>query len=113
MIRWIWALLDRQAAHFTASAQFWATVTDTEIVRHRSDTGEFVTLLPDSETTMDAQATPSVRLRTTARGVGVRLDLAVLEVGAAVDRAVELGATVLAERPDHTVLHSPRGMVLR
>ncbi|MBL1080171.1 VOC family protein [Nocardia sp. 2] len=103
-VRWLWAFLDRPAAHFDESARFWTTVTGTRLSPARGTNSEFVTLLPDS-------GAPSVKMQAVASDPRVHLDLDVDDVAAATERAVELGATLVLENPDYMVLKSPHGMI--
>ncbi|MGV9410014.1 VOC family protein [Nocardia sp. NPDC003693] len=102
-IRWIWAFLDRPAAHFDECAEFWTTVTGTHLSPRRGAEGQFVTLLPDS-------GTPAVKMQVLEGAPRVHLDLDVDDVRAEAERAVRLGATPVLEQPSYTVLRSPHGM---
>ncbi|MTE13667.1 VOC family protein [Nocardia aurantiaca] len=107
-IRWVWAFLDRPAAQFDAAAEFWTTITGTELSPRRGEHDEFVTLLPDS-------GAATLKMQSIDGPARVHLDLDVDDVGAATERAEKLGATlaadyILTERIGYAVLHSPAGM---
>ncbi|WP_067547714.1 VOC family protein [Nocardia crassostreae] len=104
-IRWVWAFLDRPAAQFDECAEFWATVTGSALSPRRGENSEFLTLLPESGASlvkMQAIAGDEPRLH---------LDLDVDDIPAETRRAVGLGATLVLEHPDYTVLKSPHGMI--
>ncbi|WP_330179509.1 VOC family protein [Nocardia sp. NBC_01503] len=103
-IRWIWAFLDRPATQFDECAEFWTAVTATTLSAKRGANSEFVTLLPDS-------GAPAVKMQAVPHGPRIHLDLDVEDVPTEVDRAVKLGATLVLEHPEHTVLKSPHGMI--
>ncbi|NNH71096.1 VOC family protein [Nocardia uniformis] len=103
MIRWIWVFLDRPAARFDESAQFWTAITETRVSETRGENSEFVTLLPES-------GAPSVKMQAVPDDTRIHLDLDVDDVGTETKRAQELGATLVLEHPDYTVLKSPHGM---
>ncbi|MCU1470858.1 MAG: hypothetical protein JWQ39_2007 [Glaciihabitans sp.] len=108
MIRWLWAFIDRPAAHFEECTEFWTTVTGTTLSPTRGEHNEFVTLLPD-------YGAPTVKMQTIDGASRVHLDLDVDDVVAATERAVQLGATlvgdyILTERIGYAVLRSPHGM---
>lgn len=103
MIRWLWVFLDRPAAQFDENARFWTVVTGTQLSATRGENSEFVTLLPES-------GAPSVKMQAVASDPRVHLDLDVDDVGTEAKRAQELGAKLMLEHPDYTVLQSPHGM---
>lgn len=107
-IRWVWAFLDRPAAHFDDCTRFWTTVTGTELSAPRGEHDEFVTLLPDS-------GAATVKMQSIDGPARVHLDLDVDDVDAATERAQRLGATlaadyILTSRIGYAVLRSPAGM---
>ncbi|WP_037695170.1 VOC family protein [Streptomyces scabiei] len=105
VIRWTYAFVDRPMAGFERACAFWAAVTATELSEPRGDRGEFVTLLPD---TGDA----CVKAQGVLSGAGgAHLDLAAEDVPALVDRAVRLGAEVVAPNDGWAVLRSPAGLL--
>jgi hypothetical protein len=104
-IRWTYAFVDRPTAGFGRACDFWTAVTATELSEPRGDLGEFVTLLPSSG---DA----SVKAQAVRDGDGgAHLDLAVEDVTGLVDRAVRLGAEVVAPHDGWAVLRSPGGQL--
>jgi hypothetical protein len=99
-IRWSYAFVDRPAARAGTARDFWTAVTGT---RPSAPRGEFLTLLPDG-------ADPCVKAQGVDAGEGgAHLDLAVEDVPALVAAARELGAEVLADHGEWTVLRSPAG----
>ncbi|MFB7716900.1 VOC family protein [Nocardia sp. NPDC056100] len=103
-IRWVWAFIDTPAARFDESAEFWRTITGSALSAKRGENSEFLTLLPDS-------GAPSVKMQAVPEGPRIHLDLDVEDVRAEAARAEKLGATVVLEHPDYTVLRSPHGMI--
>ncbi|WP_067566751.1 VOC family protein [Nocardia acidivorans] len=103
-IRWIWTFLDQPATQFDACAEFWSAVTATTLSARRGENSEFVTLLPDS-------GAPAVKMQAVPHGPRIHLDLDVDDIPSQVNRAVTLGATLVLEHPDFTVLKSPHGMI--
>ncbi|MDX3516881.1 VOC family protein [Streptomyces scabiei] len=102
-IRWTYAFVDRPAAAFARACAFWTAVTATGLSESRGDRGEFVTLLPGTgDACVKAQGVVS-------GDGGAHLDLAVEDVPALVDRAVRLGAEVVAPNDGWAVLRSPAG----
>ncbi|MEO1060865.1 MAG: VOC family protein [Actinomycetota bacterium] len=102
-IRWVTAFLDLPAAVVEDGAGFWGAVTATTPSARRGDREEFRTLVP-------ADGDAHLRVQAVADGPGgVHLDLHVDDVEAAADRAVALGAEVVA-RPGHIILRSPGGL---
>ncbi|RAY11213.1 VOC family protein [Actinomadura craniellae] len=103
MIRWAWAFIDRPLERFEEGARFWTAVTGTHLSARRGDAGEFATLLPKT-------GDPCLKLQGVLDGPGgIHLDLDVDDFPAAVRRARDLGAAVVAEDPDLAVLRSPGG----
>lgn len=104
-IRWTYAFVDRPAARFERACAFWTAVTATRLSAPRGDRGEFVTLLPENgDACVKAQGVES-------GDGGAHLDFAVEDVHALVDRAVRLGAEVVAPHDDWAVLGSPAGQL--
>jgi hypothetical protein len=103
MIRWSYAFVDRPAASYERAVRFWAAVADATVSAPRGDAGEFATLLPD---TGDA----CVKTQAVGGAGGTHLDLCVEEPAALRERAVALGATVVADHDGWAVLRSPGGM---
>ncbi len=102
MIRWTWAFLDRPVDTFADCARFWAKVTDSTVSEPRGENDEFVTLLP-------ATGPAWIKMQAVHDDGGIHLDLDVDDLPAAVATATELGARVVAEPSDYTVLESPAG----
>ncbi|MFC1411437.1 VOC family protein [Streptacidiphilus sp. N1-12] len=108
MIRWTYAFVDRPAEQFAAAAAFWTAVTGTRLSEPRGEHGEFATLLADgADACLKLQA---VGGDDTGDGGG-HPDLAVDDVLATAGAAVRLGATVVDQQPDVTVLRSPGGQL--
>ncbi|ULR56181.1 VOC family protein [Streptomyces deccanensis] len=104
-IRWTYAFVDRPAAEFARACAFWTAVTATRLSAPRGDQGEFVTLLPENgDACVKAQGVRS-------GDGGAHLDLVVEDVHALVDRAVRLGAEVVAPHDGWAVLRSPAGQL--
>ncbi|MEU1040056.1 VOC family protein [Streptomyces sp. NPDC005551] len=101
-IRWTHAFVDRPAARSGQARDFWSAVTGT---RPSEPRGEFLTLLPDG-----ADACVKVQGVDAGDG-GAHLDLSVEDVPALVASARGLGAAVVAEHGDWTVLRSPGGQL--
>ena len=102
MITWTTAFLDFEAEEYDAGVAFWRAVTGYGISPTRGEHDEFATLLPG-----DGDAF----LRVQRLGAGPsRVHLDLHAPTALVDRAVDLGATVVAQ-PGHTILRSPGGLV--
>ncbi|MEI5526453.1 VOC family protein [Streptomyces brasiliscabiei] len=102
-IRWVYAFIDRPVAGFPRACAFWTAVTATRLSEPRGDRAEFVTLLPSTgDACVKAQGV-------TSGDGGAHLDLAVEDVPALVDRAVRLGAEVVAPHEGWAVLRSPAG----
>ncbi|GAB2949489.1 VOC family protein [Streptomyces heilongjiangensis] len=102
-IRWTYAFIDRPESGFEQACAFWRTVTATEPSTPRGERGEFVTLLP-------ARGDACVKAQAVDVGDGgVHLDFSVADVPAFVDRAVGLGAGVVAPHTGWAVLRSPAG----
>ncbi|MFF6785879.1 VOC family protein [Streptomyces sp. NPDC012510] len=104
-MRWTYAFVDRPAADVERACSFWTAVTATKLSEARGEAGEFVTLLPETgDACVKAQGVG-------AGDGGAHLDLAVEDVPALVDRAVRLGADVVAPDDGWAVLRSPAGQL--
>ncbi|WP_181361839.1 VOC family protein [Streptomyces sp. MA5143a] len=103
-VRWAYAFIDRPESGFEQACAFWTAVTATELSAPRGERDEFVTLLPErGDGWVKAQAVD-------AGGGGAHLDFSVEDVPAFVDRAVGLGAEVVAPPTGWAVLRSPAGL---
>lgn len=99
---WTTASLDLAPEAWDGGVGFWAAVTGYAVSPLRGDHGEFATLEPP-------EGDAHLRVQRLGAGPsGVHLDLHVDDVRAAAERAVSLGAAVVAE-PGHVVLRSPGG----
>jgi hypothetical protein len=99
---WITAFLDLAPEEHARAVEHWRAVTGHGISPVRGDAGEFASYLPPDG---------DVHLKVQRLGVGpsrVHLDLHVPSVPAAVEDAVRLGATLVADR-GYAVLTSPGG----
>ncbi|OON80562.1 VOC family protein [Streptomyces tsukubensis] len=103
MIRWSWAFIDRPAHDAGRAVSFWSSVTGGRPSEPWGEQGEFTTLTPDG-------ADASLAVQSVGGHGGVHPDLAVDDLAAHAERATELGAAVVAELPELTVLHSPGGL---
>ncbi|MHA6764639.1 VOC family protein [Streptacidiphilus sp. PAMC 29251] len=104
MIRWTYAYIDRPADRFAEAAEFWTAVTGTRLSDRRGEHGEFATLLaPDADACLKLQAVGDAG--------GAHPDLAVDDVAATSATALGLGATVVGDHGDWTVLRSPGGQL--
>ncbi|MFC4374635.1 VOC family protein [Nocardia halotolerans] len=102
MIRWTWAFLDRPADTFDDCVRFWAAVTDSTASPRRGEHDEFVTLRP-------ATGPAWLKLQAVRDEGGIHLDLDVDDIAATVSTATDLGARVVTEQADYTVLETPAG----
>jgi len=101
-IRWLTAFIDLPPDRFDAGVGFWRSVTGSALSPPRGDDDQFATLLPPS-------GDPYLRVqRLGLDEPRVHLDLHVELVPEAVERAVELGAEVVAI-PGHAILTTPAG----
>jgi len=99
---WITAFLDFAPDHADVGARFWSAVTGYDVSPRRGDTDEFATLVA-------SDGDPFLRVQTLVEGDDrIHLDLHVANPRAAADRAVGLGATVLADL-GYVVMRSPGG----
>jgi predicted enzyme related to lactoylglutathione lyase len=111
MIRWVYAFVDRPRERFAQAAEFWTTVTGTSLSERRGEAGEFVTLVPKDEDGHEAGLDACLKMQgVVGEPRGAHLDLAVEDIPALVDRAVALGASVVAEQ-GYVVLASPAGQL--
>lgn len=103
--RWAHLFIDRPAALFGRTVEFWSAVTGTRPSELRGERGEFTTLLPDG-------ADASVKVQGVASGPGgAHLDLCVADVEAFTADALRLGAEVVADEGALVVLRSPGGQL--
>jgi hypothetical protein len=110
-VRWVWTFLDLPEDGCDELVEFWRAVTRTTVSPWRGDRQQFATLLP-------AQGDPWVKVQRVGGpgGLHVALDVDVA-LDQARDRALSLGADVLAEVLDDTgalevvVCRSPGGFV--
>ena len=103
MIKWLNAVIDIPAAHFDLVSDFWIEVTNSRAGEIHPDHDEYVRLLPESgDMHLELQRIDEGSAR-------VHLDLVVDDIPATTERAIEMGATLIA-RPGHAVLETPGGM---
>ena len=103
MIKWLNAVIDVPAADFEVAKRFWPAVTNTRLGDVHPEHDEFIHLLPES-------GNMHLELQRMEEGPArAHLDLLVEDIPAATERAVALGATLVA-RPGHSVLTTPSGM---
>jgi len=96
------AFIDVREPDFESSVTFWSAVSDCSPSTRRGADQEFVTLVP-------AVGDDHLRMQRVGDGVArIHLDLHVPDPREAADRAVELGATKVAD-PGH-VMRSPGGL---
>ncbi|MDN4160122.1 VOC family protein [Nocardioides abyssi] len=99
---WLTAFLDLAPDDLEPAVAHWAAVTGYGVSTTRGDDGEFASLLP-------ADGDPHLKVQRLGEGPSrLHLDLHVPEVAPAVERAVALGATLLADG-EYAVLESPGG----
>ena len=102
-IRWLQAVLDLPAANFDAAGDFWTTMTNSTRGDINPDHDEFVHLHPATgDMHLELQRIDDAPAR-------AHLDVVVDDIAAWTERAVELGATLIA-RPGHSVLETPGGV---
>ncbi|SIS21388.1 VOC family protein [Williamsia sterculiae] len=104
-IRWASVLFDFPADEFGEEVTFWRAIAGSTVSPPRGSRRQFASLEPFN-------GDPHLRVQRTDHGeAGVHLDLHVEDVGAMVGCAVDLGATVVAERSDDesVTLRSPAG----
>lgn len=102
-IHWVTAFIDVPAASFDAALAFWAEATRTNPSARRGDRDQFLTLEP-------ADGTAALRMQVHEGAARIHLDLHVDDLGGYRDRALALGARVLAE-PGFAIMRSPGGLV--
>lgn len=107
MIRWAWTFLDRPEDRFEACLRFWSTITGTTPSPRRGAHAEFLTLLPAGPANGTSAA---IKMQSVAGTGSTHLDLDVEDIPAARNAVLALGATLVAEHPDYTVLRSPGGL---
>lgn len=99
---WVTAFLDLAPEEHAGAVAFWRGVTGHGLSPVRGDAGEFASYLPpDGDVHLKVQ-------RLVAGPSGVHLDLHVPALAPAVEDAVRLGATLVAEQ-GYAVLRSPGG----
>jgi len=102
-VKWVQAVIDLPADRFDAAAEFWRAASGTHFGDIHPDHDEFVHLEPPTGAMhLELQRIDSVR-------PGAHLDLLVEDIGAEAERAVALGAKLIAH-PGHAVLESPGGV---
>lgn len=102
-IKWITAFIDTPSEMFAETVEFWRTATGSTLSDFRGDGEQFVTLLP-------AAGDASLRLQRLGHGPArVHLDLHVDDPQAAAERAVGLGASIVAD-DGHVIMASPSGL---
>lgn len=101
-IRWLTAVLDFSAGAYQRGVEYWSKATATEVSRPSGPEADSRILVPAS-----GDATLRVQ-RKVDEPSGVRLDVHVDNVAESAHRAVELGATEVADG-DHVVMTSPAG----
>ncbi len=102
-IKWMQAIIDVPAERFEQETDFWTTVTATTRGDVHPEHPEFLHLVPGSgDMHLEMQ-------RLDDGQVSVHLDVQVEDIPAATERAVTLGATLVAQ-PGHAVLRTPAGM---
>jgi hypothetical protein len=103
-VHWVTAFLDRPADQFESMATFWTAATGTTLSARRGQHDEFATLLPsEGDATLKLQGVGNA-------SHGGHADFEVTDLGAARDRALELGALVVADLDTLQVLRSPAGL---
>ncbi|GAA1949320.1 hypothetical protein GCM10009738_23450 [Kitasatospora viridis] len=104
MISWVYAFVDRPRERFERAAEFWTAVTGTSLSPRRGADGEFATFVP-------AAGDAHLKLQgVDAPAGGAHLDLVVDDVAATADRAIALGAALVADHGSLLVLDSPGGL---
>lgn len=102
-VRWMQAVIDIPADRFAVGSEFWRVVSASSFGEVHPDHDEFVHLDPPAgDMHLELQ-------RIDDGPPGVHLDLLVDDIGAATDRATDVGARVVA-RPGHSVLDTPGGV---
>jgi len=104
-IIWLSAFIDFADHHFNDGVRFWADVTGYAVSASRGSNDEFATLVPPGgDDFLRVQ-------RLDAGPTRIHLDLSVASPRDAADRALEHGATELADAGEYTVLRSPGGLI--
>lgn len=103
-VRWVTVFLDRPAARYTATGEFWRDVLGATMSPTRGSHAEFATFIPP-----DGHAFMRIQ-RTTDGSAGSHIDLHCDDPRAAADEAIALGATELEDLADVVVLESPGGL---
>ncbi len=99
-VRWLQAVIDIPADHFTEGSEFWRAASASALGAVHPDHDEFVHLVrADGDMHLELQRTADDHL-------GVHLDLLVDDIGENVRRATDLGARVVSH-PGHAVLETP------
>lgn len=100
-IRWLTLFFDNPRPTARAAETFWLQVTRSTLSARR---GEFATLIPPT-------GDPHLRMQDIDGDVaGCHLDVHVDDVVAEAERAVDLGAAVVADHGTYLVLRSPGGL---
>jgi hypothetical protein len=103
-VHWVTAFLDRPADQFDSMATFWTAATGTTLSPRRGEHAEFATFLPpEGDATLKLQGVDDA-------SHGGHVDFEVTDLGAARDRALELGAVSVADLDTLQVLRSPAGL---
>ncbi len=104
---WISAFLDLAPEEHEEATRFWAAVTGYDVSPARGAQGEFTTLVPPD-------GDDHLRIQRLADGPSrIHLDVHVEDPMSQAERAVALGASVIARPPEgYVVLASPGGLVL-
>lgn len=100
---WAWVFLDLPEEGFGEQLDFWQQVTRTSLSPWRGELEQFTTLLP-------ADGDPWVKVQRVGDAGGVHIDLEVDDVTGASERALSLGAAVLADLGTLVVCRSPGGL---
>jgi hypothetical protein len=103
VIRWTYAFIDRPS--LPGTARFWCAVTGTELSARRGERDEFATLVPP-------EGDGFLKVQQVGDAGGVHVDVSVEDVAAHALRAVEAGATLVADHGVYVVLRSPGGVLL-
>jgi hypothetical protein len=104
MIRWVYAFIDRPVDWFEPAAEFWTAVTGTTLSPRRGENLQFATFLPpDGDAFLKVQAVGGAG--------GMHIDLSVEDPVALAARAVDLGASVVADHGTYAILASPAGQL--
>ncbi|MEM7096094.1 MAG: VOC family protein [Actinomycetota bacterium] len=102
MIHWVTAFIDVPDDAFDRSAAFWTSMTETTLSELRGDRDQFVTLEPGT-------GVASLRMQKLGPAARLHLDFHTDDKPALRDRAIALGAELVAE-PGHVVMRSPGGL---